>query len=87
MVFLEPTALFLDDDEVSETFSLPEALRRLRLPSCELGDLVFYRTRPAVITQCHDNDLHVHVSFDGEDVEHYTSLIHVDFAPTLIFFV
>lgn len=90
LVFLEPTALFLDDDNVSETFSMSEALKRLRLPRCEVGDRVFYRTRPAHITQCAPNDLHVHLVFDdgvGGDTEHYTSLIHIDFTPTLIAFV
>jgi hypothetical protein len=86
MVFLELTALFLEDDKVSETFSVTEALRRLRVPQCEIGDRVFYRTRSAVITQCHKNDLHVHLAFDAGGPEHYTNIIHVDFAPTLIEF-
>jgi hypothetical protein len=92
LVFLEPTAMFLDDDDVSETFSTGEALKRLRLPRCEVGDRVFYRTRPARLTKCSPNDLHAHVVFDddaaaGCEAEHYTSLIHLDFSPTLIAFV
>ncbi len=84
VVFLEPIGVFLEDEDVSETFGLTEALERLRLPLCEIGDEVFFRTRLARITRCQPNDFHAHVAFAGEEVEHYTNLIHLDFTPTLL---
>ena len=87
LVFLEPTAMFLDDDEVSETFSFTEAMRRLRLPVIESGDPVFYRTRPARVCKAMANDFHVYVEFqDSPGQEHYTNLIHLDFTPSLLAF-
>jgi len=89
LVFLEPTALFLEDDDVSETFALTLALERLRLPHVEVGDVVFYRTKPARISRpCPPNDLHAHVEFVATPgVEHFTNLIHLDFTPSLLAFV
>lgn len=84
LVYLEPPAFFLDDDDVTERCALGEVGLWLREPVIEAGDAIVWRGRPGRIARCLPNDMHVYVTLDDTPhTEQYTNLIHVDFSPTL----
>lgn len=83
-VALEPVALLIEDDDVTEVIPRAESAKLLHIPIWEAGDPVCLDGRPGRIQSLIPHDLHVTVKLDPPDSrEVYANIIRMDLSPAI----